>query len=357
MKKSESKKNKISINGVEDTIEVALKQPNIIQTPGGPTEEVQFKDGRDMMQYIIDRMLESPGKITPQGTEDDGYVEYANVYDDGKGVFTKLSTFREPYRGFPPIDFVQGLDNVKKFTKKFFKDTFTIFKNTNKLKLAILLLLFRKQIERSALVAIDSLYEALLKFKLKPIMYSQAVKEVYRVFEKTILETSDEVAKIWLKKFQIIICTLFEFDNAYRYRWQDIIVELNLSAFKSDSISEIERLMNLLTYRELGFEKKKEYQLIKRVLVFYLKHNAKVLDFVVKMIPQISANASRLTKEDIAFCEDRTDYIFRFMQWPGWFNGKMLENYLRLILPLMPEFKQIKANLEEIKKAIIVPKA
>ena len=68
--------------------------------------------------------------------------------------------------------------------------------------------------------------------------YSQPVRELYRV-----------IPEKWSKE-RDIACFFLEYDMAYRYRFQDVLVELDKEAFKNNPAKEIGRLFDILSSRE-----------------------------------------------------------------------------------------------------------
>ncbi len=329
------------------------KTPQVPQQDGGETSMNPIQ----LMQYVAGKMIkniESTG-MKKQPDPDDTYVEWVKFPPEG-GVLTKLYGFKEPFRGFPLIEFVQGLDGTKKLAKHLFKDVMSVVKNMNKIKLVLLFFIAGSSLNRLLNSSVNAIYDCLKKYELHTNMYSQPVREIYRAFDK-VSETEDETSKSWLKKFQLIICILLEFDNAYRFRAQDILAERNVIMLASDPLKEIERLFNLITKREFGpaFTKFKDYGMIKKAVLLYLRFNKNALRIVQKLLLEISNNEIWLSQEDICFCEDRIDYVFGFMEHPGWYSQKQMEKTIKYALSDDKETKKMQNRVEEILKAVRPP--
>lgn len=78
-----------------------------------------------------------------------------------------------------------------------------------------------------------SSYHGLIKPKLiKPERYSKSIREIYRLFNLLIeREKSDGMKQKWIQ-MRDLVCMTLEFDNAYRFRLQDVLSEINLDEIK-----------------------------------------------------------------------------------------------------------------------------
>lgn len=128
--------------------------------------------------------------------------------------------------------------------------------------------------------------------------YSQPVREVYRVMEG---------------KLRDIICAILEFDTAYRYRFQDIVGELNKEAFEKNPLKEIKRLADILFEREWhgdnGIGKFKKYI---PYLIWYLRLNPKLVSKLKEIVRELNVEEIKLSKEDIYWTNSGyEDYNFR----------------------------------------------
>jgi hypothetical protein len=134
-----------------------------------------------------------------------------------------------------------------------------------------------------------------------PDKYSQPVREVYRILSE-------------FPKERDIICFWLETDMAYRYRFQDIIYELNIELFKKDQIKELLRLLDILISREIGGMDFK-WKTIRKYVVPGLKvikfFKPKLFKKVCQMVANINLEEIKSSKEDIYWQKDYIDYKFK----------------------------------------------
>ena len=155
--------------------------------------------------------------------------------DKGGGALSYLSNRAEPYRGIPITEAVEALAIVKKaipiLMSNFYNKKLKIF--------AGLLFIFSRKrffklINKIMSASIDFSFPALQKYRFKPHRYSQAVQEVYRLFDLLIEREGglrSEKQEMW-GKIRDVTCMALEFDNAYRFRFQDIISNLDVEKIK-----------------------------------------------------------------------------------------------------------------------------
>lgn len=155
--------------------------------------------------------------------------------ETGGGVYSFLARKRLPYRGFPQGDVVRTIGILKRMiplTLKYF-----MWKPT-KIILGIIYFIHRKTfykiIQRIYKFFIDYAYNALEEYRLKPERYCRCVQEIYRVFNILIEREGgarQEEQEMW-RKIRDILCMFLEFDNAYRFRLQDLTEVVNLEKLK-----------------------------------------------------------------------------------------------------------------------------
>lgn len=223
------------------------------------------------------------------------------VFPKGGGILTYLRGYKEPYRGFPYFEMVERVDDIKKISKKVFSRIYHDTKGIKRLKLLFLFPMLRTIINgfRYALWFHTS------KFKMRIKRYSQPMREIYRVWNT--LGDSEEI-----KEWRDIVCMILEFDNAYRYRVQDILSELNKETLKKNPLKEILRLMDLLIERELEEGVQNKWKEMRDLGGFYLRIARGLLSMVQEFLLEINLEEVKFSKEDLYFCVMRTDYDFGF---------------------------------------------
>jgi hypothetical protein len=129
----------------------------------------------------------------------------------------------------------------------------------------------------------------------EPDRYSQPVREIYRLIKD---EQTREV-----------VCAILEFDDAYRYRVQDILGELNKANFRLDPMDEIKRLVRVYVHREdktMG----RVFNAI-RYGLSYLKLNRKLLVKLKDFVEDLDLDEIKMSKEDIYWTNILGSYKYR----------------------------------------------
>jgi len=134
-----------------------------------------------------------------QSLKDQDTLEKVEFPKEG-GVLSYLKGRKKPFPGFPHAELVATMGFIKRL-----------------------------------IPSLLSGYYSLIKPKLiKPEKYSRPVREIYRIFNLLIERESDEGMKQKWIQMRDIICMILEFDNAYRFRFQDVVSEMNLEEIKPD---------------------------------------------------------------------------------------------------------------------------
>ena len=123
---------------------------------------------------------------------------------DGKGMFMKLEGHPYPFPGYPAGDVVQVLETTK----------------------------------RMFLIGLEIYYPILEKYFLKPEAYSKPTREIYRLFDILIAREKSKSMKEKFEKIRNMASFILEYDSAYRFRFQDILSEIDLSQIRLDSAEE-----------------------------------------------------------------------------------------------------------------------
>jgi hypothetical protein len=165
-------------------------------------------------------------------------------------------------------------------------------------------------IKRIFYIELYMFYRFIDRFRLKPNRYCQAIREVYRCFS---LPNDKIKALTWEKRMMLrdLVCMVLEFDNAYRFRVQDLVEELDKQAFERNPIKELRRLMNIGASRENNQEVRDFWTLMKMSLN-YLYLDREIKKVMVQVISNLNIEQVKLTIEDKHYCFPRKDYNFGF---------------------------------------------
>ena len=261
-----------------------------------------------LMNWIQREMKELP-ELQSEVPKDTNPILKVEFPDKG-GILTYMQGFEHPYKGFPLAEFVEKVDTIKKLSRNLLSGFYHSIKSKNKLTM---LFLFPSLFVARDLVytGIYTFYRVIERFRIKAFRYSDAMREIYRAFNQP---RKNEDMKILEMRLMLkdLICMLLEFDNAYRYRFQDVAAELNKENFKSRPIKELNRLLDIASKREKNQEVKDTWTLLRMGLNYYLRFDRKLLKMFVDVLLEIDLDKVKLDEKDKLYCAKRYDYDFGF---------------------------------------------
>ena len=280
-----------------------------VNNPDSSSIDLAMMENFRLMAQIVAEMKEVailPSEI-PQ---DKSTLEQVEFPEEG-GVLTYMAGHKHPFRGFPYFEFVDSIDKIKKIGKAQLSGLYhTLFKG-NKLKLLSLLpaiWIFK----RLVYTEIYMFHRLVDRFKLKENRYCRAVRELNRCFN---LPMDDISEKTWELKLMIkdLTAMLLEFDNAYRFRFQDIMEELDQDNMRRKPFLELRRLIALASQREKSQELRDFWSLVS-MLLNYLHFDRELKKVMVNVLSNLDKEKVKLTIEDKEYCIPRKDYNFGFVQ-------------------------------------------
>lgn len=267
----------------------------------------QFQKAMSTVSINMREIPTLPSEVIPE--HDKHGISTIELPAEG-GVLTYMDHFDQPYRGFPLGEFVTTIDLVKKLTKGWLSGLFHSFR-ANRLKVILVfpaLLVFR-ELFWTVTYAFQRLVE---RQRVKPYKFSKAIRELYRAFSQPRRDSlRDKELRLMLRD---VVCMILEFDNAYRFRAQDVLFELDKEALRKNPIKELNRLADVATRRELEQQVKDTWRLLKMFNSIYLRFNRGLKNIVVDVLTHLNLEEFKLTPEDVAFCDPRKDYIFGYKQ-------------------------------------------
>lgn len=230
------------------------------------------------------------------------------------GVHTFMTGHDYPYRGFPLAEFVDKIDLIKKLSRQIQSGFFHALKRHGKLSLLLVPLIpfFGRDIFYAFTY---SFHRLIVRFRIHSFRYSQPIRELHRACSQA--QPGEDAKGVELREMiRDIECMILEFDNAYRYRFQDIIDVFDYEALRKDPIKEISRVLDVMIEREKTEEIKDTWRLLKMFVRYYLRIDRKLLWMITNILLNINREETKLTVEDKWFCVPREDYSFAFMQNP-----------------------------------------
>lgn len=270
------------------------------------TDHEAFIQNTRLMNSIVHEMKLVP-ELPSEKATDINPLQKVELPEAG-GVYTYMEGHPYPYKGFPFFEFVDKIDQIKKIQRGVLSSLYHSFTKRNKLQIAFLLFvpwLFGDFVK----AFVYTFYRMVDRFKLKPLRYCTAMRELYRAFS---VEFHDESASEKEMRFMVrdVLCMFLEFDNAYRFRFQDIIVELNKDNLNPSK--EIVRLLELMMSREKTQEIKDTWRLVRYFLPWYLFFNKSLKKNIVAILKDLDLEKVALSDEDKHYCAERKDYNFGF---------------------------------------------
>ena len=189
------------------------------------------------------------------------------------GILTYYEGGEHPRKGFPHNDTLERVDEIKKFFKGL---AFGFIGFRGRIILLVFLLLFRKRLTKSIRTLLSEVQGIFMFHLLKPERYCICVREVYQAIP-------DDT------RVRDILCMVLEFDDAYRYRFQDIVGELNKNSFARNPIKELDRLLFLAYTRESDVRLQRTWKNMRQLLFcsfFFRDIRNQIIEFFRRIDPE-----------------------------------------------------------------------
>ena len=287
------------------------------QVEGNPISgDVSGFNAHARMMQIVQEMKEVQEVITPEQAKDASFIERIDAPDEG-GILTYMNGHEEPYRGFPFYEMVDKIDILKKVVRATLSSFFHSIKRRNKL-IVLTLAFVPWLLNDMARAMIHVFYRAIERHKIKPKYYSKSMRELYRAF--TVFADTEVDREV-----RDFVCMILEMDNAYRFRFQDVIVELDKQALKKNTGKELTRLLSILQTRESGQTVRDTWTLFKTFIPTALWLSPKVKKQIVSVLTELNLSEVALTAEDKWYATPRKDYSCKFRDFPTEEDKALLE--------------------------------
>lgn len=265
----------------------------------------------------IKQVAELPSEI-PTDSHPLSKVEFP----EEEGIFTFMDGYDYPYRGYPFYEFVDKIDLIKKLSRNLQGGFYHGLKNRWTKWLLIPLI---PTLGRSLFWACAYTFHRLIdRFKVRTNRYSQFVGELYRAFSVAWSDESAQITEL-RKMIRDVECMILEFDNAYRFRAQDLLPELDKDSLRKNPIKEINRLLDIWISREINEDVKNSWRLLKLFVSYYLRFDKPLLQVFVRVLLELDIEKCELTPEDKYYSVPRVDYHFAFMQNPTPEDEKLIK--------------------------------
>ena len=262
------------------------------------------------LRTISQSMKEIPFHKSEIPLPNDSYPLTKVEFPSEGGVLSFQEGIEQPYRGFPFFEVVEKIDLIKKISRSSLSG---IYHSVRTKKWLLLTLLPSVWMFKSLIWAgTYALYRLIERTRIKPWFYSQAVKELYRAFSVPRQKERPKTLELRLM-LRDLICSILEFDNAYRFRFQDWIEELDKKKLRKNPTKEFGRILKIASHREKTQEIKDTWKLIK-MFNFYLRFDFELKKMLKDILGELDVEKVKLTIEDKCFAEKRKDYAFGFIE-------------------------------------------
>lgn len=262
-----------------------------------------------LMGQIIGEMKEIPILASEIPPENDRNPLIKVEFPEEGGVLTYMEGYDFPYRGFPYFEIVEKIDVIKKIAKASLSGLYHSLKRRRLMLLTLIpaILVFRDLMT----AGVYTFYRLIERFKIKKTRMSRCMRALHQAFSDTVSE--DTRVQELSDMLRDLICNTLEFDNAYRFRAQDLVEALDRKRLEQSPIQELLRLLTLAQSRETTQEIRDTWKLIKLFVSFYLRFDRKLLKLFQSVLLNLNVEQFKLTPEDTQFCVKRKDYVFGFM--------------------------------------------
>ena len=240
-------------------------------------------------------------------------VEYSN-----NGIFAYYAGHLHPAKGFPYPDILYKLNAVKRTILSLMK----VAVSFPAIVFIAPLLLSKRFIAKSIeYLGIEYAYAYLEPIFFKEEFLCKSAKAIKYALVKAVKKIIKP--KYWTTAFQLVevIVAIIEFDNSYRFRFQDIAAEINKAFFAKNPSREIARLFkiagdrekrtNQLTYEEQdkpGMIRKYEMMVKFVKVLLFVKPDLKRI--VQEFIKHLDLEMASLDVDDVYWCLYRSDYNY-----------------------------------------------
>lgn len=240
----------------------------------------------------------------------------------GKGIQVYYKDIKYPRKGFPTPESVSAVNIVKRLFIEFIK----MMGSPQFFISLILLFIFRSKkrelkdgIPTGNYIKISSIEKLLTSFNrisygvvspymLKPENMTPLASElqgvIYAFFARFGIENGIS------RQFALIFGTLIEYDNAYRYRLEDIFSETTKDKIVSDPYREIKRLMDIFIKREKMWMVGDKFKVLLKIISLSLLF-PKVRSSIKSAFRTCNFDRLKLDEADIYWCSTRVDYDFQ----------------------------------------------
>lgn len=211
----------------------------------------------------------------------------------------------KPYwmKGFCDHESMVKIDEIKRNILIGLK----FFSNLSKFKKVLFLIFFKKDLEKI--------------FKIW-VKQTWVFSEGYFLEEDKWCDMVQEIRRVWpgnrSHELEDIVSLILEFDDAYRYRFQDAFGNFNQEDFKKKPIKELKKFFKYLEdneqYDKSNYEFRMDLKSKWRILgkiVGLIRFKPDILDDIIKSGSELDLTKVRMSEEDKYWCQGKFGYNWK----------------------------------------------
>jgi len=271
------------------------------------------------------------GAFGTRGDRNTGVVE-ETIYPEEGGIFTKFVGCSYLYKGLPSVTVIKALKIPKNALRSFiklFKSRFILILLVPFLNKWILLKVCQLYLE-VAYVSLANEYNIFYittkengvtrstprqtPIILEPKRYCTAVGELHRALTVMIEGIKSKAWKWVANRTKNIFCMFLQYDVAYKFRFQDILPEIDIEKLKNP-IKELKRVRDIFFERERSDNMKAKWNKMFKPLFLYLRFSRRARNLLVKLLSEIDYEKIKLDKADWYYCLNRYVYNYRGLSY------------------------------------------
>jgi len=262
---------------------------------------------KKIAQYRILKDIDGPGI-------GNSAIEEKEERPESGGIYIYLYGYKYPYKGMPDNASVEQF----RIVKKVFLYLFISISNRAVMALLGILYLLPRFLTKKLFHSVVNYFYLLTDwltydFLLKPNRYCICVRELYRTFTVIMEKEKDETMKKVIGIARDIVCLFIEQDSAYKFRFQDIMAEVDICKLKNGGwgmVREIQRLIRLMQDREINkwFARQKWGTIEKMMKPAFLAKELR--HYIHEFLREVDFNKLKPDEGDWYFDTLRLDYDF-----------------------------------------------
>lgn len=226
----------------------------------------------------------------------------------GDGIYTHIVGADFPSKGNTPPDVLVSLNIFKRVLSEIIRTANIKEIYPSLILFAIEPISYKKRVIKAILDSITRIGEVIMRqFFLKDEYKNKLTKEI----ETAVILFSKEfgIYSHYTPTLSKLISHIFEYDNAYRLRLQDIFMEINTSELLGSTRRECLRLIQILIDRDVDLTMRNKFKAIKIIVGFMLLSHT-IRELVRKVFMGLKRDNIFMDDSDRYWACHREDYNF-----------------------------------------------